>query len=249
MGHGLSGEANKPWYAKSGSILQSEEAAALQVDPQLHSWLRGLQHLAGDIRRVVPTFATCFSSAQPPAVLLTWPVPAGSWWESISWTAARCYDSRPAHLRTRVALCRAQLAFTVMAQLSQDKFALQGSAAPAVASQQHRTQMLEHSASQAALLGTSQLSEKKQRSAEKAARKEAKRRKHAEKAAQKQKHRLKTGLDLERLRRERRVREKAEHERARQAVLGNARAKGVIGDGKRYNSAYGNAAAREAATV
>ena len=128
---------------------------------------------------------------------------------------------------------------------------MQGSAAPAVASQQHQTQVLENSASHslAALPGASRLSEKQQRLAEKAARKDMKRQKHAEKAAHKQKHRLKNGLDLERLRQERRDREKAEHERARQAVLGNARAKGIIGDGKRYNSAYGNAAAREAATV
>ena len=111
--------------------------------------------------------------------------------------------------------------------------------------------MLQHSASpgQAALPASSRLSEKQQRAAEKAARKEAKRRKHAEKAAHKQKHRLKQGVDLERLRQERREREKGERERARQAVLGNARANGVIGGGKRYNSAYGNAAAREAATV
>lgn len=31
VGHGLSGEANKPWYAKSSSMLQPEEAAQLQV--------------------------------------------------------------------------------------------------------------------------------------------------------------------------------------------------------------------------
>ncbi len=36
VGHGLSGEANKPWYAKSGSMLQSEEAAPLQVISQTH---------------------------------------------------------------------------------------------------------------------------------------------------------------------------------------------------------------------
>ena len=131
---------------------------------------------------------------------------------------------------------------------------MQGSAALALPSHQHKTQMLEHSASldQAALPASSRLSEKQQRAAEKAARKEAKRRRHAEKAAHKQKHRsdkLKKGLDIERLRQERREREKVEHERARQAVLGNARAKGIIGDGRRYHSAYGNAAAREAATV
>lgn len=42
VGHGLSGEANKPWYAKSGSMLQSEEAAPLQVYHKLmaqHRWL------------------------------------------------------------------------------------------------------------------------------------------------------------------------------------------------------------------
>ena len=114
--------------------------------------------------------------------------------------------------------------------------------------------MLEHSATllQKSLPASSRLSEKQQCAAEKAARKEAKRRKHAEKALHKQKHRsdkLKKGLDIERLRQERREREKVEHERARQAVLGNARAKGIIGDGKRYNSAYGNAAARQAAAV
>lgn len=31
VGHGLSGEASKPWYAKSGSMLQPEEGAQLQV--------------------------------------------------------------------------------------------------------------------------------------------------------------------------------------------------------------------------
>ena len=31
VGHGLSGEANKPWYAKSGTMLQSEDAAPMQV--------------------------------------------------------------------------------------------------------------------------------------------------------------------------------------------------------------------------
>ena len=106
--------------------------------------------------------------------------------------------------------------------------------------------MLQHSTSpsQAALPAGAGLSEKQHRAAEKAAHKEAKRRKHAEKAAHKQKHKLKKGVDLERLRQERREREKGERERARQAVLGNARAKGLVGGGKRYNSAYGNAAAR-----
>ena len=31
VGHGISGEANKPWYAKSSSVLQPEEAPSLQV--------------------------------------------------------------------------------------------------------------------------------------------------------------------------------------------------------------------------
>ena len=31
VGHGISGEANKPWYAKSSSMLQPEEAPGLQV--------------------------------------------------------------------------------------------------------------------------------------------------------------------------------------------------------------------------
>ena len=31
VGHGLSGEASKPWYAKSGSMLQPEEGPQLQV--------------------------------------------------------------------------------------------------------------------------------------------------------------------------------------------------------------------------
>ena len=43
VGHGLSGEANKPWYAKSGSMLQSEEAAPLQVITQLVTELAGTQ--------------------------------------------------------------------------------------------------------------------------------------------------------------------------------------------------------------
>ena len=34
VGHGLSGNANKPWYAKSGTMLQSEEAALMQVSTQ-----------------------------------------------------------------------------------------------------------------------------------------------------------------------------------------------------------------------
>ncbi len=41
VGHGLSGEANKPWYAKSGTMLQSEEAAPLQVHLQLETQLDG----------------------------------------------------------------------------------------------------------------------------------------------------------------------------------------------------------------
>ena len=31
VGHGISGEANKPWYAKSSSVLQPDEAPGLQV--------------------------------------------------------------------------------------------------------------------------------------------------------------------------------------------------------------------------
>jgi hypothetical protein len=31
VGHGLSGEASKPWYAKTGSMLQPEEGTQLQV--------------------------------------------------------------------------------------------------------------------------------------------------------------------------------------------------------------------------
>ena len=31
VGHGISGEANKPWYAKSSSMLQPEAAPGLQV--------------------------------------------------------------------------------------------------------------------------------------------------------------------------------------------------------------------------
>ena len=131
---------------------------------------------------------------------------------------------------------------------------MQGSAAPTRASQQQRTHLLEHrpTLGQGALPASSGLSEKQRRAAEKTTRKEAKHRKHAEKAAHKQKHRSdkpKKGLGIERLRQERREREKVEHERARQAVLGNARAKGIIGDGRKYYGAYGNAAAREAATV
>jgi len=133
---------------------------------------------------------------------------------------------------------------------------MQGSAAPALAAQQHIGAMLGNSSaafSQAILPASfTGLSEKHWLKAGKAARKEEKRRKHAEKAAHKNKHRDKSqkkGLDIERLREERREREKAEGERARQAVLGNARAKGMIGNGKRYHGAYGNRAAQEAGMV
>ena len=105
--------------------------------------------------------------------------------------------------------------------------------------------------SQPALLqGASSLSDKQRRKAEKAGRKEEKRRRHAERAAQKGRHRgsqLKQGAGIERLRQERQAREQAERERARQAVLQDARARGVLGDGKRFHSAYGNAARRAAA--
>ena len=99
---------------------------------------------------------------------------------------------------------------------------------------------------------TLSLSDKQRRKAEKAARKEARRRRHADKAAQKPGHRgsrQKQGSGMERLRQERREREQAERKRARQAVLQDARAKGVLADGKRFHSAYGNAARREAAAA
>ena len=50
VGHGLSGEAGKPWYAKSGSMLQSEEAASLQVPTALPA-PPTLAHTAGYIMR------------------------------------------------------------------------------------------------------------------------------------------------------------------------------------------------------
>ena len=31
VGHGISGEANKPWYAKSSAMLQPDEAPGMQV--------------------------------------------------------------------------------------------------------------------------------------------------------------------------------------------------------------------------
>ncbi|CAK0786631.1 hypothetical protein CVIRNUC_009845 [Coccomyxa viridis] len=155
VGHGISGKANKPWYAKSSAMLQPEGAPGLQ------------------------------GSAVPAALL---------------------------HSRA----------------------ALSGAAT-----------------SESALLqAASSLTDKQRRKAEKAARREEKRRRHAERAAQKGRHRgsqLKQGAGIERLRQERQVREAAERERARQAVLQDARARGVLGDGKRFHSAYGNAARRAAA--
>ena len=35
VGHGLSGEANKPWYAKPAALLQPDRATRLQVT---HHW-------------------------------------------------------------------------------------------------------------------------------------------------------------------------------------------------------------------
>lgn len=131
---------------------------------------------------------------------------------------------------------------------------LQGSGAKALPAQQHSAAAPSYAGAPPHSLPASSaaLSDKQRSKAEKAARKEEKRRKHAEKAAHKDKHgakHKKSTLNIERLRQERRDREQAERQRARQAVLGDARARGVIGDGKRYHSAYGNAAIREAAQV
>lgn len=130
---------------------------------------------------------------------------------------------------------------------------IQGTALGAMPSQ-HRLAATFSSASRPALPARNPgSSDKHESKAEKAARKEEKRRKHAEKAARKEKHKAKgqkQGMDIERLRQERRDREKAERERARQAVLGVARSRGLIGGGKRYHGAYGmKAALKEAAAA
>lgn len=91
----------------------------------------------------------------------------------------------------------------------------------------------------AALLADESGHERQHKKRSKADRKERSKDKKSRKKSKREKSEKKQGLDIDRLRQERLLREKQERERARQAIMGNVAA---VEGGKKYNAAYGNAA-------